>query len=172
MKNDNYLRRFDAGVTSFDVLDIDPANDQATIVGDLCDVGTLTPGSLDCAVVTQTLMFVPDPSAAVENLLGALSDGGVLLLTCTVIGRVDPDIAHLDRWRMTPVGLGHLIENAASEVGCGVEVQVRGLGNLVTALAYLHGLAGEELRERELVEDDPHFPILAAARVLRCPKPG
>ncbi len=35
IKNAGYLRRYDSGLTRCDVLDIDPANPQATVVADL-----------------------------------------------------------------------------------------------------------------------------------------
>jgi hypothetical protein len=38
-------------------------------------------------------------------------------------------------------------------------------GNLISAIAFLMGLATEELAESELTEADPHFPVVVCARV-------
>jgi hypothetical protein len=48
-------------------------------------------------------------------------------------------------------------------------VSVGSLGGLVTALAALLGLAGDELRPGDLAADDPRYPVVAAARVRKVP---
>jgi hypothetical protein len=54
------------GASTVEVVDIDPANARAGVVGDLCDAATLEPGRYDAAVVTQTLQFVSDPVAGLR----------------------------------------------------------------------------------------------------------
>ena len=66
VKSDTYATRY--GAASVDVVDIDADNDQATVVGDLCERGTLPTAAYDVAVVTQTLQSVADPLAAVRHL--------------------------------------------------------------------------------------------------------
>ena len=75
--DDHYTRRFGTAVESSDVLDVDEANPQATIVADLADPRSFPHGQYDCVVVTQTLQFVFDLEAAIESIHGSLHSGGV-----------------------------------------------------------------------------------------------
>src|SRR5918994_6304096 len=69
-----YTERFGGGrITGSHVLDIDAANERATIVGDLAAAGTLSGARFDCVVLTQTLQFVPDADAAVANVWRSLA---------------------------------------------------------------------------------------------------
>jgi hypothetical protein len=43
--------------------------------------------------------------------------------------------------------------------------EVTGYGNLTSAVAFLMGLAAEELEESELTVTDPHFTVSVCARV-------
>jgi SAM-dependent methyltransferase len=150
------------GAAQVDVVDIDPDNRRATIVGDLCDAGTLRPGRYDAAVVTQTLLLVPDPAAAVRTLVAALRPGGTLLLTVPCLSRLVDQQS--DRWRWTPLGLRTLLEQAVPDAEL---VEVTGLGNGLAARALLFGLAAEDLDEAALSRPDPAVPLLAVAAVRR-----
>ena len=46
-------------VTAFDVLDIDPANERATVVADLSEAGSLPRERFDCAIVTRRSSTCP-----------------------------------------------------------------------------------------------------------------
>jgi len=70
--DDAYIRRFDTGVTSTDVLDVDGSNPHATIVADLTDARHVESGRFDCFILTQTLQFVYD----VEPLAGSIPAAG------------------------------------------------------------------------------------------------
>lgn len=157
VKEDLYASRL--GARSVDVLDIDPGNSHATVVGDLCAPSTLTPGTYDVAVVTQTLQLVPRPADAVRHLLAALRPGGSLLLTVPVLSRLaDPS----DRWRWTPLGLRDLLTEAAPP---GAEVTTVGLGNALAARAFLFGLAIPDLDEDVLARSDGDYPMVVGGRV-------
>lgn len=166
VKDTMYTARHGHDVTSFDVVDIVVDNADATIVADLSDPGSLPAGRFDCAVITQTLMCVPDPAAALTNLWQSLAPGGSILLTAAAISRVDPDSSDIDRWRFTPAGLRVLVDRCCP----GAEAEVVGLGNIVVAIAFLHGLAAEELDADELGRIDPSYPVVTAA-VIRRPQP-
>jgi SAM-dependent methyltransferase len=163
VKDSAYTERFGDQVERVDVIDIDASNPSATIVGDLCDPAVLPARAFDCAIVVQTLPYVDDPVAAITNLIGSLAAGGHLLITAPTAARVDPDAGGADRWRFTPEGLDRAIELADSTA----HRRVRGSGNLITTIAFLHGLAADELRVHELDSDDPAFPLLAVAVVRR-----
>jgi SAM-dependent methyltransferase len=168
VRDPRYTNEFGGDVSSIDVVDIDPRNDDATIVADLADAGSLPTGAFDCAIVPQTLVYVRDPVTALENLWQSLAPDGSLLLTTPAIAHLDPDTPELDRWHVTPAGLEELIARACP----GGTAIVRGFGNPVVAIAFLHGIAAEELRSSELEADHARFPIVVTASVRKedaCP---
>lgn len=156
VKADTYASRL--GASDVEVVDIDPSNVRAKVVGDLCDAATLGAARYDAAIVTQTLQSVGDPGAAVRNLLASLRPGGALLVTVPCLSRV---IDHLDRWRWAPAGLQQLLTVAPS----GADVDVIGLGNGLAARAFLFGLAAEDLGSAALAAEDPAYPLIVGACV-------
>jgi SAM-dependent methyltransferase len=163
VKDPHVTTRFGRDVTAVDLLDIDPDNEQATLVADLAEAGSLPASRWDCIVIPQTLQYVEDPAAAIANAWHALRPGGVLLLTAPALARVDPDIGDIDRWRFLPVGLLSLLRRSCP----GGDVDVTAYGNLVTSLAFLLGLAAEELADDELDRSDSAHPVLVAGRATR-----
>ena len=143
------------------VIDIDSENPAATIVADLAARGSLPTGAFDCFILTQTLHLLSDPSAGLANAYQSLRPGGRLLVTVPSIARVDPDIGDTDLWRFTPAGLFSLISSSCERA----EVDVAPYGSLVTAVAFLEGLAAEELAEEELRHNDPSFVVLCCGRI-------
>lgn len=163
-----YTRRYGGiRVRREHVVDIDPRNPRATVVADLSAGASLPAAAYDCAIVTETLQLLPDEHAALRNLYRALRPGGTLLLTVPCLSRQDPGAVDSDRWRMLPLGLGERLARACPDG----EIHVEGHGNLVSAVAFLAGLAAEELRAAELDTEDPAFPIVACARVTKPPLP-
>jgi SAM-dependent methyltransferase len=148
------------GAASVDVLDIDPDNARATVVGDLCEPATLAGRAFDAAVVTQTLQYVSDPVAALRNLLQSLQPGGALLVTVPCSARVD---GPADLWRWTPSGLGRQLRAALG--GSSADVEVSGLGNCLAARGFLFGLAAEDLDPAALEVRDPAYPMVIGAKV-------
>ena len=159
-----YARAFeDAAAERVEIVDIDAANTEATIVADLSEAGSLPAGRFDCFILTQTLQLVSDLEAAIQNAWQSLASGGVLLLSVPGITRADPDEVEADRWRFTAPGLDTLIARTCVDGNR----EVAGHGNLTSAVAFLMGLAAEELEEHELTASDPHFPVVVCARVQR-----
>jgi SAM-dependent methyltransferase len=158
-----YARRFGRGVTSIDVLDINPGNPSATIVADLSAADAIASDTFDCCILTQTLQFVYDVAAAIDHAHRIMRPGGVLLATLPGITRVDPSLAHTDFWRFTPPACQRLFERP---FGAG-QVEVRSYGNVLTAVAFLAGMASEELSSRELAAHDVEFPLLVSVRAVR-----
>lgn len=161
---DTYARRFEAGgVERIEIIDIHPHNPRATIVADLAEEGALPPDAFDCLIVTQTLQYVPDPASALRSCASALRAGGTLLLAAPALAAHDsnePDEA--DHWRFWPAGVRRLLEAAFPDAN----VDVVGHGNIVAAIAFLHGLAAEELRPDELAFTDARYPVVVHARVV------
>jgi SAM-dependent methyltransferase len=150
-------------VTSTDIVDIDPENARATIIGDLAVPGVLPRDAFDCAVVPQTLQYVADPRVAIANLYESLRPGGVLLLTVPGIAQIDHRAVAVDRWRITPAGLAELLVRWCPDA----EIAVEGAGNVLTAMAFLQGISVEEMRPEDFDVLDPVYPMLAMARVRR-----
>lgn len=163
VRDPQYTSRYGTGVEATDIVDIDARNDRATIVADLADAGSLPPSAFDCVVCPQTLLFVRDPFSAVANLWQSLAPGGALLLTTPAISRVDPAEVDSDRWHLTPAGLREVISRSCR----GGELELEAYGNPVTAIAFLQGIAAEELRQAELDAHHPLFPIVVAAAVRK-----
>jgi hypothetical protein len=161
VRDAGYTTRHGRGVTSIDLVDIDPRNDSATIIADLADEGSLPSSSFDCAVIAQTLVYARDPFATVANVWQSIAPGGTLLLTTPALARVDPAAMDDDRWHLTVAGLREVVRRACPEGSA----TVSGFGNPVTAIAFLEGIAAEELTAAELAATHPSFPIVVAARV-------
>jgi SAM-dependent methyltransferase len=142
-----YTRKFGGDrVTHSDVLHAIPGNPQATLVGDLATGEGIPKGTFDCLILTQTLLFIYDVSEAIANCYAVLKPGGVLLATF-------PGISHISRydmdrwgdyWRFTTLSAKRLF----GEVFSPENVAVQSYGNVLTAIAFLHGLAAEELRKK------------------------
>jgi SAM-dependent methyltransferase len=162
LADDRYASPRREAISELDILDIDSAHPRATIVADLAVPGALPHRAFDCAIVTQALQYVDSPATAVANLWESLAPGGVLLLTVPAIAKVDHDPAARDAWRVLPGGMEELVRPLA-----GAQAEVHGMGNLLGAMAFLLGLAAEELGEDELAVHDPLYPIVTCARVRR-----
>jgi SAM-dependent methyltransferase len=157
-----YSRLFGAArVASITIVDIDPSNQQRTLAADLCERGSLPPARFDCEIVTQTLQYLPDLPAALDNLWSALAPGGVLLMTVPTLQPGDP--AH-DYWRFTPLGLRRILETHLPQTA---EIEVKGYGNVLAGVASLYGLAVEDVGAALVRDEDPRVPVTVAARVRR-----
>lgn len=157
VKGDHYASLL--GASEVEIVDIDPSNTRATVVGDICDPDTLEPERYEAAVITQTLQFVPDPETALRNLLRSLRRGGALLVTVPCLSRQD---GGTDRWRWTPPGFAQLLADAAPPEA---DVEVLGLGNGLAARAFLFGLAAEDLVPAALTVPDVDYPLIVGACV-------
>jgi SAM-dependent methyltransferase len=144
-----------------EIIDNDTRNAEATILADLSEPCSLPTEHFDCFILTQTLQLVADPAAALQNAWQGIAPAGVLLLSVPGITRSDPRDLMADRWRFTPAGLDTLLARTCSTG----RREVVGYGNLTTAVAFLMGLAAEELAESELTDADPHFVVAVCARV-------
>lgn len=113
-------------------------------------------------MLTQTLQLVFDVRAALANAHRVLRPGGVLLATMPVASRIcDPLLT--DHWRFTPLAVRRLLDDV---FGPGVST-VSGRGNVLAQVAFLEGLAAEDLSAGELAVDDEHLPLVVCARAVR-----
>jgi len=166
--DDTYTRRFGTTqVTKSDVLHVSEGNPKATIVADLTRADHLASNVFDCVIFTQTLHIIYDVRAAVRALSAILKPGGVLLATVPGISQICRDAVALwgDYWRFTSLSAHRLFE----EVFPAANITIEGYGNVLSAIAYLHGLAAEELRQGELDHRDPDYDVFVTVRAVKPP---
>jgi SAM-dependent methyltransferase len=169
VKDAEYTRRYGSDVVTSDVLDVDPANPQATIVADLAAADAVPAGSYDCFILTQTLQFVYDTRAALGHASRILRPGGVLLATVPTVSRTILKLEPIrDYWRFTPAACSELFAERFGQH----RITVRAHGNVLTSIAFLTGMAAEELTERERERDDPDFPLLVTIRAVKAGSSG
>ena len=162
VKDTLYTDRFGDAVIERAVLDVDAANERANHVADLATADSLPSDAFDCFILTQTLQLIFDLPAALSHAHRILRPGGVLLATMPVTSRVcDPPLT--DYWRLTPGAAQRLLE----QVFAPEAVKVSGHGNVLTQVAFLEGLAAEDLTTAELEVYDERFPLIVCARAVR-----
>jgi hypothetical protein len=166
--DDHYTLKYGAHrTTKRDVVDFRADNPKATIVGDLCQLGTDWDGSFDAIVLTQTLQLIYDLPEAVRAFWSLLDEEGTILLTV-------PGLTPIDRgqdystwyWAFTETSAFRLF----SEVFGADNVEVSVFGNVFTAVSFLHGLAAEELAPDKLFIRDPHLPVTIGIRATKSRK--
>jgi SAM-dependent methyltransferase len=159
IKDSTYTERFGTAVTRRDVLDIDPSNPHATIVADLADTESLPQDRFDCFILTQTLQMIYDTDAVIRSAHRVLRPGGTLLVTVPTTSRLTAP----DYWRFTPPACERLF----GDVFGPAQVTVAAHGNVLAGVAFLQGMAYEELTRRELDTNDDMFPLIVTVRAVK-----
>ena len=161
-----YARRFGHDrVTRCDVLHVEAGHAGTTIVADLTDARGITSDSFDCIICTQTLQHIYRARDAVATLHRLLKPGGVLLATVagiSQISRFDMD-RWGDYWRFTTLSARRLCEELFPQENVSIEAH----GSVLTAVAFLHGLAVEDLRREELQHRDVDYELVITARAVK-----
>ncbi len=154
-----YSKKFGKGAaSSFEVLHAVPGNRAATIVGDLTDPSTLPENYVDCFICTQTFNFIFEVQKAIAGAHRLLRPGGVLLATVAGISQISRyDMERWgDYWRFTDASVKKLFEPVFNG---GVEVET--FGNVLSATAFLQGIAVEDIPDKALLdENDPDYQLL------------
>jgi SAM-dependent methyltransferase len=158
LSDNEYTVRFGGDrVTHSDILDVRPDHAAATIVADLTSPEGIPSESFDCVILTQVLNFIYDVQAAVQTVHRILKPGGCVLVSVPGIAPLSPDEMEYcgDYWRFTRLSLQRLFE----DVFPGGSVSVESHGNVLAAVAFMHGLAVEELKPEELDQRDPFIEV-------------
>jgi SAM-dependent methyltransferase len=164
VKDADYVRKYGRDVVRTDVLDIDSANPQATIVADLATGDGIPASFFDCFILTQTLQYIYDVRGAVAQCERLLRPGGVLLVTVPCLSRIVHGAGlEWDYWRFTGASCRRLFGDAFGDEN----VDVRTHGNVLAATAFLRGTALQEIPRRKLDVDDPYFPLLVTVRAVK-----
>jgi SAM-dependent methyltransferase len=164
--DNTYTQRFGGTrVLHSDVLHPAPDNPDATIIADLTCADHVAAQSFDCIILTQTLQYIYDLRAAIRTLYRLLKPGGVVLATCPGISQMSRyDCEHWgEYWRFTTLSAHKLFTEMFRED----RVTVQGHGNVLVAMAFLHGLLVTELRQEELDYHDPDYEMLITVRAVK-----
>jgi SAM-dependent methyltransferase len=161
-----YTVRFGGpAVTRADVLHVRQTAG-ATVV---LDLGAEPPvglaDSFDCIILTQTLQFVFDLQAAVRNLCHLLKPGGVLLATFPGISQLSRgDLEQFgEYWRLTTDSATRLFAGTFRHENLTIESH----GNVLAAIALLHGLAVEDLNIKDLEVHDADYEVIVTVRAIK-----
>ena len=163
VKDNQYTREFGGNkVLKSDVLHAEAGNPDATIVADLASADQIPSQTFDCIILTQTLQLIYDLKAAVQTLYRILKPSGVLLATF-------PGISQIDVWEKTKCwSLTELSANQLFESVFGASsICVESYGNVLASIAFLQGIAAEELDPEELEFSDPCFPLSLCVKAIR-----
>jgi len=166
IQDDQYTRRFGAErVRQSDVLDIRPGYPGATICADLSKPTNIASDTFDCVILTQTLNVVYEVRSVIREVHRILKPGGIVLATV-------PGIAQISRysmknwgdyWRFTTLSACKLF----GEVFPPERIEVHAHGNVLGAMALLHGLVTEELLPEQLDYTDPDYEVSITVRAVK-----
>jgi SAM-dependent methyltransferase len=154
-------------VTESVVLHVAEQKERVTLIGSLTEKQTIPAASFDCLIITQTLQAIFDIQAAVDTIYHSLKPGGVALITIPGISKISR--YDMDRWGYYWSFTTRSIKELFSAVFPPENLQIEAHGNVLVAISFLHGLASQELRQKELDYCDPDFEVLIT---LRAQKPA
>ncbi len=166
--SDVYTRRFGGRhVTRADIIDINEDNPARTITADLSRCDAVGDNVFDCIICTQTLQLIYDYAAAVRELYRIVAPSGVLLVTLPGISQDCPPRlragAGTDYWRFTQYSARRMFEECFGEEHTAVATY----GNVLSGVAFLHGLVVAELTTEELDQHDPEYPLIIGVRTQK-----
>lgn len=163
--DDRYTKQFGRNITISDVLDQAHPDSTPTIIADLAKADHLPSDSFDCIIIVQTLQFIYNIQDAVSTLHRILKPGGVLLGSIPALSpicRYDMD-RWGDFWRFTSAAVQRLF----GDVFANENVQVQAHGNVLVSLAFLYGMAAQELTNEELDFCDRDYESLITVRAVK-----
>lgn len=168
--NDLYARMFGGGrVVKTEVINLHGGDVSTTIVGDLTNAPHIPSNTFDCIVCPQTLQYIYDVRAAIGTLHRILKPGGTLLATVSGISKTaDNDWEDYWCWNFTPLSVSKL----SLEFFPRGQLKVSGFGNVLVAVAFLHGLSAEELFREELDCYHVGYEIVIGFRAVKTASPG
>jgi SAM-dependent methyltransferase len=166
IKHNTYTKKYGQDrVAKSDILHPVEGNPDATIVADLTKAEHLPSDCYDAIIFTQTLQVIYDIRTVIATLHRILKPGGVLLATAS--GMAQLSLEDFDKWgeywRFTSLSARLLFEE---EFAAG-NVTVTAYGNVLVAIAFLEGLACDDLKRSELDARDRSYEVLIAVRAVK-----
>lgn len=163
VKDRRYTTPLGRNLEKSDVLDIESSNPIATVIADLSAADQVPSNHFDCFILTETLQYIYDTAAAVGHAFRILKPGGILLATMPSITPVDRDLADTDYWRFTEASSKRLFGNQFGPS----QVEVSTYGNFGSCLAWLTGLAAEEMDAATLESKSQLFSQSICVRAVK-----
>ncbi|MDZ7949479.1 methyltransferase domain-containing protein [Nostoc sp. DedQUE09] len=163
--DNSYTRQFGGDrVTQSNIFHAVEGNPAATFVGDLTNAEHIPSDSFDCLILTQTLQLIYEVPLAIKTIYRILKPGGVVLVTIPGITSLcDDQWSKTWYWNYTTLSAQRLFE----EVFPPTHVKVETYGNVLSATAFLQGLAVQELTPKELDFRDPNYEVIIAVRAVK-----
>jgi SAM-dependent methyltransferase len=163
--DDAYTRQFGAArVQHSDILHVTAGNPRATIIADITNAPHIPAASFDCIIFPQTLHLIYDVRAAIATLYRILKPGGSVLATFPGISQKSTDEwGTYWQWAFTRSSG----ERIFGEVFPASSVTTRAYGNVLAAIAFLHGIVTEELTSEELDVHDTAYEMLIGVRAVK-----
>ncbi len=144
-------------VRSIDVLHVEGWGNNS-IKGNLETGEGIMADKYDCAIITQTLMFIFDIKKVAENIYKLLKKGGSALITVSGISQ----ISHYDAELWGSFYSFH--EDALKKLFIPLfgeeNVKIQSYGNVKIACAMLCGLCQEDLENEDFNINDKEYPII------------
>ena len=165
VKDNEYTLRFGgSSVRESAVLDINPENRNATVIGDLADLHEVAEDTFDCIILTQTLQYIYDYEKAVSTCYRILKQGGVLLLT--VPGISSTDFGELRSiWHMSFTR--NSISNMLLEFFQPEKIAIATFGNVMVAAGFLYGMGLPEFSRKQMDKNDPLYQLIITAKATK-----
>lgn len=149
-------------VTKSDVIDIDPKNKKANITADLRNLKSkIKDNTYDCIILTHVLGMIDDYGRVIMECKRILKKGGVLIFTGSCLG---PQLKNnYSYWRFTPKSVEYIMQKYFKPK----KLKLKIYGNILTAQAFIVGMAQEELTKKELEFNDERFPCVIGALAVK-----
>lgn len=153
-------------VCRIDVLDNNPRNRKATIIDDITDARQIQSNTYDCLIFTQVLVLIRHCNRALAEMLRILKPGGHALITVPGISHVSPLANEAENWSWSfyPNTLRWLLTDAGFEAA---SLEIASYGNLKTTVAFLAGLAQQDLRGEDYLFNDSSYPLIVTAHARK-----
>jgi SAM-dependent methyltransferase len=148
-----------------DVLHVSENRPGVTIIGDLTSASNIPSNSFDCIILTQTIHLIYDVPSVVNSIYRILKPEGSVLVTTpgiAQISRFDMD-RWGDYWRFTTKSIHKLFEDCFPPEN----ITVKAFGNVKASIAFLQGIAYEELRTKDLDYFDPDYELLITVKATK-----
>ena len=159
-ENTYTLRYGEERVEKADILHVEGTGMNA-VKGDLATGEGIKDNVYDCAIITQTLMFIFDIQSVARNIYRMLKKDGAALITVSGISQISRYDA--ERWGSYYSFHEDVIRKLFVPLFGEENVEVHSYGNVKTATALLYGLCCEDLREKDFAVDDKDYPVIISA---------
>jgi hypothetical protein len=138
--------------------DVLPGAPVVSVVRTTGDLGRqLEAATADWVLLDRCLQQLPEPTLAVEEVVGRLKPGAALVTLFTGIARAEPE-ERRPLWSVAPYAARRL-HKESTELE---RIEVVQYGNVAVALAWLYRLPAGGLTNRELTFVDPAYPVVVA----------